>query len=630
MSPGRASLGANWRNGATTFEVWAPEAARLEVVLEPDAGPHPAYPMRRLADGYFTVELSGVGPGTLYRLRLDGRGPYPDPASRFQPRGVHGPSQVVDPGAFGWTDTAWWGGALEETVLYELHVGTFTPAGTFRAAIERLPYLRGLGVTAIELMPVADFSGDRNWGYDGVALFASARIYGSPDDLRALVDAAHRLELGVHLDVVYNHFGPDGAYQSTFNPCCISHTLRSPWGETLNFDGPDSRPVREYVVENAVRWIREYHVDGLRLDATHAIVDESPRPIVAEIAAAVRGAAAACGRRVLVVAEDARNLPRVVESEAAGGWGADAVWSDDFHHQMRVALAGDSDGYFADFSGSTGDIAATIRQGWFYTGQHARFFGGPRGSPPAGIPCRRFVFFLQNHDQVGNRALGDRLHHAIDLAAWRAATALLLVLPQTPLLFMGQEWGATTPFRFFTDHRRELGQAVTAGRREEFSRFRVFADPAARESIPDPQAPETFAASRLDWDEVEREPHASQVRFTRRLLALRRAELPCWPDGTSGDLQATPWNDDVLLVRLDGTNGAAALAVIRLRGHGTVDLRDHVLRWLPPGRAWSPLLTTEEPAFVPDPAALDLDPEGPVVCFTRPGAVLLGASPARA
>ncbi len=545
MSPGRASLGANWRDGAATFEVWAPEAAHLEVVLEPDAGPHRAHPMRRLDEGYFTIELSGVSPGALYRFRLDGRGPFPDPASRFQPQGVHGPSQVVDPGAFGWTDTAWRGGVLEETVLYELHIGTFTPAGTFRATLERLPYLRDLGVTAVELMPVADFAGDRNWGYDGVALFAPARCYGSPDDLRALVDAAHQLGLSVHLDVVYNHFGPDGAYQSTFSPHYISRSHRTPWGETLNFDGPGSRPVRDYVVENAVRWVREYHFDGLRLDATHAIVDDSPRPIVAEITAAVRDAVAASGRQVLVVAEDARNLRRVVESEAAGGWGAHATWSDDFHHQMRRALAGDTDGYFADFTGSTADIAATARQGWFYRGQDAPSFGGPRGTDPTGISSERFVFFLQNHDQTGNRALGDRLHHTIDLAAWRAASVLLLLLPETPLLFMGQEWGASTPFQFFTDHHPELGRAVTAGRRREFSRFAAFADPAGRETIPDPQDPETFRASRLVWEEQEREPHRSLLRLYRRLLAFRRTEAALRPRGGSGEPVVLAWGDEV-------------------------------------------------------------------------------------
>jgi maltooligosyltrehalose trehalohydrolase len=626
VSPGRATLGANWRDGVTSFEVWVPDAERVEVVLEPDPGPHRAYPMRRLADGYFTLELPGAGPGGLYRLRPDGRGPFPDPASRFQPRGVHGPSQVVDPRAFAWTDDAWRGGGLDETVLYELHVGTFSPEGTFRAAGARLPYLRDLGVTAIELMPVADFAGDRNWGYDGAALFAPARCYGSPDDLRALVDTAHRLGLSVHLDVVYNHFGPDGAYQSAFSAHYISRRHRSPWGETLNFDGPGSRPVRDYVVENAVRWIREYHLDGLRLDATHAIVDESPRPIVTEITAAVRAAVAPSGRRALVIAEDARNLRRVVEPEAAGGWGADAIWSDDFHHQLRRALAGDADGYFADFTGSTADIAATARQGWFFRGQHAPYFGGPRGTDPSGIACARFVFFLQNHDQVGNRAYGDRVHHTVDLAAWRAASALLLLLPETPLLFMGQEWSASTPFLFFTDHHRELGKAVTAGRRREFSRFSAFANPASREAIPDPQDPETLRASRLVWEEQEREPYRSVLRLYRSLLALRRREPALGPRGMSGEPLVHAWDRDVLVVRRDAPAARPILAVVRLRGAGEVDLRQHPPAQLPADRARMELLTTEDPPFTSEPAPPDVDSAGPRVRFARPAAVLLAAT----
>jgi maltooligosyltrehalose trehalohydrolase len=583
--------------------------------------------MRRQPDGYFASTVPDARPGALYRFRVDGRGPFPDPASRFQPQGVHGPSQVVDPDGFAWTDAAWRGYGLEDTLVYELHIGTFTPAGTFRAAIERLPYLRDLGVTVIELMPLGDFAGERNWGYDGVAPFAPARCYGTPDDLRALVNAAHAADIGVHVDVVYNHFGPDGAYQRAFSPHYISSTHRSPWGETLNFDGPHSRPVRDYVVENALRWIREYHVDGLRLDATHAIVDDGPRPIVAEIAAAARHAATTSGRRVLVIAEDARNLRAVIEPESAGGWGADAVWSDDFHHQMRRALAGDSDGYFGDFTGSTADIAATIRLGWLYRGQYAPYFGHPRGTDSSGLPCDRFVVFLQNHDQVGNRAMGDRLHHTIAPAAWRAAMALLLLLPETPLLFMGQEWGASTPFQFFTDHHPELGRAVTAGRREEFSRFAAFADAERRAHIPDPQAPETFRASRLVWSELEREPHRALLELTRRLLALRRTEPALRRAGVAGQPAAAAWDDDVLIVRREAPAARPVLAVVRLRGSGTVDLRQLAAARLAPAHSWHVLLTTEEPAVAPDAQPPRVELAGPLVGFARPGAVVFGAAP---
>ncbi len=361
VSHGRASLGANHDGGTTAFEIWAPTTTNADVLIE--SGTPRTVRMERTEDGYFRAVVPAARPGTLYRFRLDGAGPFPDPASRFQPQGVHGPSQVVDPREFVWSDGAWRGVGPSQLVLYELHVGTFTPEGTFRAIVERLPYLQELGVTALQLMPVADFPGDRNWGYDGVALFAPARCYGTPDDLRAMVDAAHHAGLAVHLDVVYNHFGPDGAYQGTFSPQYVSRTHKTPWGETLNFDGPGSAPVRAYVAENAVRWVREYHLDGLRLDATHAIVDGSRPTIVAEISTAVHEAVPPSQRQVQVIAEDARNLRCMVEPVADGGWGADAVWSDDFHHQMRRAMAGDRDGYFADFGGTTAEIAATDAAG---------------------------------------------------------------------------------------------------------------------------------------------------------------------------------------------------------------------------------------------------------------------------
>lgn len=611
MSAGRATLGANWRDGTTTFEVWAPAARRLEVVLDAPHGGR-AHEMRATGDGYFRVALPDVGPGTRYRYRIDGRGPFPDPASRFQPEGVHAPSQVVDPGAYIWRDAEWTGASLRHAVIYELHVGTFTPDGTFSGVRARLPYLRDLGVNIVELMPIADFPGQRNWGYDGVSLFAPARCYGTPDDLRRLVDEAHALGIAVHLDVVYNHFGPDGAYQGAFSPQYISRTHRSAWGDTLNFDGEGSRPVRDYVVENALRWVREYHIDGLRLDATHAIVDESTHHIVAEIVDAVTCAAQEASRHVVVVVEDARNLRKVIDPAPNGGWGAHGVWSDDFHHQMRRALAGDSDGYFADFSGRTADIAATAHQGWFYTGQRAEYFDARRGTDPHGLPLERFIFFVQNHDQIGNRALGDRLHHTIDAPVWRAASVLWLILPETPLLFMGQEWAASTPFRFFTDHNEELGKAVTAGRREEFSRFTAFADP---ESIPDPQAVETWEASRLQWDEVTRDPHRRMLQLYRRMLELRRTYPALQQREVSGGAAIiNALDDDTILV----TRGTLQ-CVARLHGAGTVAL---------PG-AWSLLLDSEAPEFAADGQPPELDSRAGQLTFRRPGAVVLGAELSR-
>lgn len=610
--------GPRWLGaGGTHFRVWAPDAGRVELLIEAGGG-RPA-PMAPSGDGWFELTHPAAGPGTRYRFLVNGAGPFPDPASRFQPLGVHGPSQVVDPAAFKWTDAAWTGVPLERLVLYELHVGTFTPEGTFLAAAARLPELAALGITAIELMPLADFPGARNWGYDGVAPFAPARCYGQPDDLRTLVNEAHRLGLAVHLDVVYNHLGPDGAYQGSFSGQYYSVTHRTPWGAAINFDGPGSRPVRDYVIANAVAWITEYHLDGLRLDATHAIHDESPRHILTELAGAVHQAARTAGREALVIAEEVRNLAHMVRPPAEGGCGLDAAWSDDFHHQLRRKLTGDADGYFADFSGTAADIAVTAQRGWFYAGQYAEYFGGPRGTDPAGVPASRFVFFLQNHDQVGNRAMGDRLHHVITPAAYRAASTLLLLLPQTPLLFMGQEWAAGSPFLYFTDHNQELGAAVRDGRRAEFARFAAFRDPVARDRIPDPQAAATFSASRLDWSERDREPHRSTLLLYRHLLRLRSTE----PALRAGDCEVADLSDDVLLVRRETPDGAALLAIVCLDGSGRVDLEGHPAARLGPGQHWRVLLSTAEVAAPAGAAPLAVTVRPPAADFAEPGAVLL-------
>lgn len=619
-------LGAWPADGGVRFAVWAPEALRVEVVCETPGRAPLAARLEKDSEGVFQGLVARIGPGDLYRYRVDGAGPYPDPASRFQPLGVHGPSQVIDPRAFAWTDRTWQGIPLDRLVFYELHVGAFTPEGTFAAAAGRLPYLVELGITAIELMPVADFPGSRNWGYDGAALFAPARRYGSPDDLRALVNEAHRLGLAVFLDVVYNHFGPDGAYAPAFSKRYFSARHRSPWGAGINLDGEGSAQVRRFFIENALHWIHEYHVDGLRLDATHALVDDGPRHFLAELADAVRAASASCGRKVMLVAEDTRNLAAMLLPESAGGWGLDGVWSDDFHHQMRHFLAGDSDGYFSDFDGTLEGIAATVRQGWYFTGQWSAYFGRRRGTDPTPISPSQCVFFLQNHDQVGNRAFGDRLHHRIDLAAWRAATVLLLLAPETPLLFMGQEWAASTPFLYFTDHEPELGRRVREGRRHEFARFRAYADPAARERIPDPQAPETFQASRLSWEETRREPHRSTLALYRRLLALR-AHDPLFRVADRGCFAVRPAGDSTLLLRRGMAPGRSLLAVIRLKGSGSCDLRGVPEADPGPGRRWRCVLTTEDADFAADPRPLTIAPDAAVIEFPRPGAAVFESLP---
>jgi maltooligosyltrehalose trehalohydrolase len=536
---------------------------------------------------------------------------------------------VVDPGAFQWSDHDWTGLPLSAAVIYELHIGTFTPDGTFAAAAARLPYLADLGITAVELMPVADFAGARNWGYDGVCLFAPARCYGTPDDLRRLIDAAHRLELAVLLDVVYNHFGPDGAYASVFSPYYFSARHASPWGPTVNLDDAHHLHVRQFLTENALHWLHEYHVDGLRLDATHALVDEGPTHFLRDLSASVR--ASLPERTVLLVAEDDRNLATIVRSPAEGGWGLDAVWADDFHHHVRRLAAGDRDGYFQDFSGTTEAIAATLRQGWFYCGQPSASRGEGRGTAPDGISVERMVICLQNHDQVGNRAFGDRLHHRIDLPVFRALTALLLFAPETPLLFMGQEWAATTPFLYFTDHHPALGRLVTEGRRTEFSRFAAFSDDATRARIPDPQASSTFDASRLLWDERDHGIHAGVLCLHRELLGLRRGE----PALRTHDRFTVLALDDDCIGLLRGTDAQSLLLVVRLRGEGSIEagtLTGNATRW-------TTVLTTEEPQFLagpdaparsgtdgPLPPSLVSGHGGPVVVFRRPGALIARAA----
>ena len=610
------SVGAWLDEHGTHVRVWAPGRTRVELVADEGRPSARTLALRREADGTFTGTFN-LAAGTRYAYRLDGEGPFPDPASRFQPDGVHGPSAIVDPRAFAWSDGGWRGVALRDLTIYEAHVGTFTPEGTFAGAALRLPHLRDLGVTAIELMPVADFAGTRNWGYDGVAPFAPSRAYGAPDDLRRLVDAAHALGLAVLLDVVYNHFGPDGAYFSQFTPYYFSERHRTPWGQAINLDGEQSTHVREFFFDNALHWIQEYHLDGLRLDATHALIDEGPKHFLEELGERVR--AAVTDRTVLLIAEDDRNLAAIVTPQKDGGWGLDAVWADDFHHHVRRLTSGDADGYFQDFSGSPENIATTMRRGWFFTGQHSAYRDAPRGTDPAGIPLERMIIALQNHDQIGNRAFGDRLNHAIDPAVFRAASALLLLAPETPLLFMGQEWGAGTPFQYFTDHQPELGRLVTEGRRREFSRFAAFADERTRARIPDPQARSTFEASRLDWTERTREPHAGIERLYRALLVLRRT-VP------AGHIQTAALGEDGIgCIRTDAS-GAALLVAVRLRGSGDIALDRFPA--FEPQRNWSVALTTEDEGFVESPQRPDIDLRAapPRARFPRPAAIILQAS----
>ncbi|MBI3048523.1 MAG: malto-oligosyltrehalose trehalohydrolase [Acidobacteria bacterium] len=605
----RPGLGAYPDAGGVRFRVWAPRRRQVDLVIDP-ARMVSRRPLAIDAGGFWSTTLDDVPAGMQYAYLLDGEGPYPDPASRFQPEGVHGPSMVVDPHAFRWSDADWRGVPLERAVIYELHVGTFTAEGTFAGAMARLPYLADLGVTVVELMPVADFAGSRNWGYDGVNLFAPSRSYGTPDDLRRVVDTAHRHGLAVMLDVVYNHFGPDGAYHALFSPFYLSSRHRSPWGPAVNLDGEHSGPVRAFFVENALHWLHEYHVDGLRLDATHALADDSPRHFLAELAEQVRRSVT--GREVLLITEDERNLVTIVRPTADGGWGLDAVWADDFHHQVRVMTAGDRDGYYADYSRSIADLAATLRQGWFYCGQWSAYAGRPRGTDPAGVPLERMVICIQNHDQIGNRPFGRRLHHQIDARSYRAVSALLLFAPETLLLFMGQEWAASSRFCYFTDHHPELGRLVTEGRRAEFARFEAFADEAQRARIPDPQAASTFEMSRLRWEEQAQPEHAGILDLYRALLRLRRRE-PALAPGSR--LEVVGLDDFGLAVARTPAAGDALLLVACLKGSGTYELARSGPSM--PGARWELVLSADD-------AAPEIDLRDMlVVRFSGPSAVIL-------
>ncbi|MBY0527289.1 MAG: malto-oligosyltrehalose trehalohydrolase [Gemmataceae bacterium] len=606
------TLGARPGPDGTAFRVWAPDAR--EVLLVVESQPGTTVKLARSDDGYFAATVPTVAAGDRYRYRVDGKGPFPDPCSRYQPEGVHGPSQVVDPGRFAWSDTNWRGVTHDDLIIYELHIGTFTSAGTFASAIERLPQLAELGVTAIEILPVADFPGQRNWGYDGVSLFAPARCYGSPDDLRRLVDAAHRHGLAVLMDVVYNHIGPDGNYLGAFSPYYFSRKHKNPWGTSFNFDGNHGPPVRRFFLENALLWIHEYHMDGLRLDATHHIVDDRPRHFLAELVTEAKASTAE--RPITLIAEDPRNWAQMYEAPEKKGWGLDGCWADDFHHLVRRFLNGDRESYYADFSDSLADLATAIRQGWFFTGQKTKA-KEPRGTDPSKLPMRTFVVCIQNHDQVGNRAMGERLHHEIDAAAYRAASVLLLTAPHTPMLFMGQEWGATSPFQFFTDHKPELGKMVTEGRRREFQHFSAFSDPKKREKIPDPQARSTFEASKLNWDERTQAPHATLLHLYQKLLHLRRTE-PALTCRERGHFDARAQGETGLIVKREAADGSALLIAFQMRGAGKIDLHR-----AGDGKRWEVLLTTEDAAFSPDPSPPRVDLSAPLIEFTRPGAVIL-------
>lgn len=544
----RMPFGAEVRDDSTVrFRLWAPAATNVELSLE-EPGDESLLAMSRAGDGWFELATDRARPGSLYRFCIDGATFVPDPASRFQPEDVHGPSEVIDPLSHDWNDADWRGRPWEEAVLYELHVGAFTPEGTFRAAAARLDDLRVLGISAVELMPVADFPGARNWGYDGVLPFAPDSRYGRPQDFKAFVEAAHAHGLMVLLDVVYNHFGPQGNYLHTYAPQFFSERHQTPWGAAINFDGEGSRAVRDFFVHNALYWLEEYHLDGLRLDAVHAIIDDSSPDILTELAEAVRRGPGRT-RHVHLVLENDHNAARYLARDAGRPRWYDAQWNDDFHHALHVLVTGETDGYYRDYAEAPArHLGRCLAEGFAYQGEVSAYRGGePRGEPSTGLPPMAFVGFLQNHDQVGNRAFGERLTRLASPEAVRAATVILLLAPSPPLLFMGQEWGAEEPFPFFCDFGPELAVAVTEGRRREFERFPAFRDPEALRRIPDPNDPRTFESAVLRWQAREALAHREWLALHRELLALRAREVtPRLAGSEGGCARYTPYAERAL------------------------------------------------------------------------------------
>lgn len=511
-------------DGSVRFRLWAPNAHEVALLLEHrESRPLSLSP---LENGWFELTTSEAALGSLYRFQIDGQIKVPDPASRFQPNDVHGPSQVVDPSEFRWSDDRWRGRRWEEAVIYELHVGTFTPEGTFRSIEQKLDYLAALGVTAVELMPVADFPGTRNWGYDGVLLFAPDSSYGRTEDLKQLVQAAHARGLMIFLDVVYNHFGPEGNYLPAYAPQFFTNRHKTPWGDAINFDGPESRVVRDFFIHNALYWLEEYHIDGLRLDAVHSIVDDSTPDILTELAQTVREHFGD-ERFVHLVLENGDNRAWYLHRGSAGVVELyDAQWNDDIHHAFHVLLTGESDGYYSDYSHDPiRYLCRCLAEGFAYQGDYSAYHGSHRGEPTQSLPPAAFISFLQNHDQVGNRAFGERITKLAEPQALRAAMEILLLAPQPPMLFMGEEFAAETPFLFFCDFHGDLAAAVTKGRRNEFARFAKFNSSDARESIPDPNAESTFALSKLDWNCLQIKTHAEWFRLYCKLLTIRQNDI---------------------------------------------------------------------------------------------------------
>ena len=553
----RNSFGATLNSSEAEFRVWAPAQKSIKLRLISKGGGVNELPMQRDGDDF--VANVAASAGDRYWYVLDDGLAVPDPVSRYLPEGVHGPTEIVDPAAFCWTDSSWRGLDLRDYIIYELHIGTFTPEGMFESVIGKLEYLKQLGITVIEIMPVAAFPGRRDWGYDGVSPYAVQASYGGPQGLKRLVDAAHGLGLGVMLDVVYNHLGPEGNYLPRFGPYFTAHH-KTPWGDAINYDSEGCEQVRRYVVENALYWIREYHLDGLRLDAVQTIKDDSPCHIIAEMQDKVQALARELNRKVCVIAETDENDPRHVRSRRDGGYGLDGMWSDDFHHAIHAFLTGERQGYYQDF-GDPQQIARALREGYFYQGEHFRFWNAPRGASAKGVPLPANVICIQNHDQVGNRAKGERLTALVPRGVGKLAAAFLLLAPHTPLLFGGQEYDEAAPFQFFADFQDPtLQKAVSEGRRSEFKDFDF-------NQVPDPEDPKTFERSKLTW--ADGPQNRDMLEWYRQLLQLRKQFV------ISGERSVSAQYADGVLTMQVPARDPKLMAVANLRPNAAIPQTDH-------------------------------------------------------
>lgn len=589
--PSAHALGAHLcpnHSDLTTFRVWAPLAQQVDVVL---SATQEVFPLSATDAGYFTGAIEAPA-GTLYRYRIDGGEAFPDPASRFQPKGPHGPSEVMDPFSFRWTDAEWPGISRHGQVLYEMHVGTFTPEGTYAAAQKLLPVLRELGITAIELMPVNEFDGRFGWGYDGVNLFSPSRWYGRPDELRAFINQAHALGLAVILDVVYNHLGPSGNYLSKFSPYYFTEKYATEWGDAINFDGEESQPVREFFTQNAAYWIREFHFDGFRLDATQSIHDAGPRHILIDIVEAARSAAG--NRCIWVTAENEPQDSRLVRPADKGGCGIDALWNDDLHHSFKVAATGMAEAYFSQTRGTPQELISGTRWGYLYQGQHYAWQNQRRGRPALDLPANAFISFLQNHDQIANSARGQRLHALTTPGRMRALTALLLLSPATPLLFQGQEFAASSPFLYFAGHEGELASKVRAGRAEFLRQFPGLAAGDETQLLSDPSSESTFLRSKLLHE--ERTINAHVFAMHKELLRLRR-EDPVFSSQDASRLHGAVLGAEAFALRFMGHEGDDRLLLVNLGPALSLAVMPEPLLAPPEQAQWEQFWSSEDPRW---------------------------------